>query len=273
MSLGRSFLPFSCGNDSFRRFSTLKVISAGRWQMLFSSLLFELEVLINSHIVWIRQSRQDPRLLIMWQTCCCARRLKPKNVSFLLTLSRIPVVYSSWWCEVSHRILPPSVIMLKRDYDFEVQKFLWLHDSSFFHESSFSQSVHCYDIKAISPLATFISSLSTQAWNNCLPSLKLLLSSFILTCLMLSAQWMLWNLLSRVDHEILDLSKDPSFQSVPSFLSSRWMKISNSWCYKFLAISSRRSLKIGVTPSFSFSLWISGQDSYKGVDCNNPCFY
>ena len=101
MSLDRSFLPFSCGNDSFRRFSTFKVISAGRWPMLFSSPLFELEVLINSYIVWIHQSRQDPRLLIMWQTCCCARRLKPKNVSFLLTVSRIPVVYSSWWCEAS----------------------------------------------------------------------------------------------------------------------------------------------------------------------------
>ena len=92
--------------------------------------------------------------------------------------------------------------------------------------------------------------------------IELLLSSVTLTCFMSSTQWMLWNLLFEDDHGILDLLEDPSFQSVPSFLSSRWMKISNSWCCK--PISSRRSLKIGVTPSSSFSLWISGRDSCKG---------
>ena len=113
MSLGRSSLPFVCGDNSFRRISTSKVILAGRWLMLFLSLLFELEVLINSHIVWIRQSCQDPRLLIMWQTCCCARRLKPKNVSILLMMSRIFVVYSSsWWCEVISRSLAKILVNL-----------------------------------------------------------------------------------------------------------------------------------------------------------------
>ena len=34
----------------------------GRWPVFFPSLLFELEVLINSHIVWIRQSHQGLRL-------------------------------------------------------------------------------------------------------------------------------------------------------------------------------------------------------------------
>ena len=165
----------------------------------------------------------------MWQTCCCARRLKPKNVSFLLTVSRIPIVYSSWWCEASQEIFfLPSVIMLKRDYDFEVQKFLWLHDSSFFQESPSFQSVSRYGIKANPLLAIFVSSISTQAWNNCLPRLNFSFLLLPLTCFMSSAQWMLSNLLFRDDHGILYLLEGPSFQSVPSFLSSRWMKISNS---------------------------------------------
>jgi hypothetical protein len=79
------------------------------WMILDTSLVsvvpFPLsitEVLIISHIVWIRQPHEDPKLLNhVRKWSLHAKDLDPKK-EVSSRVSQNLLVYSSWWCEVNH---------------------------------------------------------------------------------------------------------------------------------------------------------------------------
>jgi hypothetical protein len=71
--------------------------------------------------------------------------------------------------------------------------------------------------KAICLLATLVLPCSRHSWITCLTILKLPIPSITLECSWSSSQIQLWNLLPWVDHEILYLCEDPSFQSSTLF--------------------------------------------------------